>query len=221
MYCTYITFYRGKNLPPFYLGSSSVKRVESGYHGSVCSSQYENIWKSEMRTNPERFITKILTTHAVRQDATLREHQLQKALHVVKNPLYINQSYAAHDSFSDRNQSGKNNPMYGSHRSGKDNPFFGQKHTPETLVKMKGRKCTEQNKQLYSRLKKGVLDSDETKLKKSISKKGKAPNSASILPAIMKARFMSIVATKRDYTYINACQQFPDLKCLFWSKKIQ
>lgn len=221
IYCTYITLYHGKKLPPFYLGSSSVKKISEGYHGSVCSKQFKEVWKDEIKSNPDLFTTRILTTHSDRKDATLREHQLQMALRVVKNPLYINQSYAAHDSFSDRDQTGKNNPMHGSHRAGNKNPFYGRTHSDETKQKMRGRKCTEENKKLYRKLKVGTKMTAETKQSMSIAKKGKAPNSASILPTIMKTRFMSLIATKRDYTYINACQQFPDLKCLFWSKKLQ
>lgn len=33
IYCTYITFYRGSKLPPFYIGHSTIKKVEKGYRG--------------------------------------------------------------------------------------------------------------------------------------------------------------------------------------------
>lgn len=221
IYCTYITFYRGKKLPPFYIGSSSVKKVAEGYHGSVCSKQFKEIWKSEIKDNPELFTTKIITTHTDRKEATVREHQLQLALRVVKNSLYINQSYAAFNSFSDRDQTGKNNPMHGSRRAGAANPFYGKKHTETTKQKMRGRKCTEENKKLYRKLKVGTTMTDSTKQNMSVAKKGKAPNSAAVLPTLNKIKFMSIIDTKREYTYLNACQRFPDLKSLFWSKKLQ
>lgn len=219
IYCVYLTIYTGNKLPPFYIGSSSVEKVNNGYHGSVCSKQFKDVWKSELKTNPDLFKTKIISTHIDRKEATLQERKFQKKVNAVRNPLYINQSFAAYDSFTDRDQTGKNNPMYGSSRKGSANPFFGQKHTEETLAKMRGRKCTEENKQLYSKLKKGIADTDETKKKKSDSKKGKLPNSINILGTILKEKFLCRLETHKEYSYISACQQFPDLKSLFWTRK--
>ena len=140
IYCVYLTIYKGNKLPPFYIGSSSVEKVQKGYHGSVCSKQFRDIWKSEIRKNPNLFETKIISTHSDRKEATLRERDLQKKLSVVKNPLYTNQSFAAYDSFTDRDQSGKNNPMYGSSRRGIENPFYGQTHSDATKQKMRQHK---------------------------------------------------------------------------------
>jgi hypothetical protein len=220
IYCVYLTIYRGKKLPPFYIGSSSVEKVQNGYHGSVCSKQFRDIWKSELRFNPDLFETKIISTHSGRKEATLKERTFQKKVNAVRNPLYINQSFAAFDSFTDRDQSGKNNPMYGTSRKGEANPFYGQTHTEETLAKMRGRKCSEENKQLYSKLKKGIPDSEETKLKKSIAKKGKPPNSSKVLDSVLRQKFICIINTKKEYNYVNACQRLPDIKHLFWTKKL-
>ena len=220
IYCVYLTIYRGTKLPPFYIGSSSVEKVQNGYHGSVCSKQFKDIWKSELRFNPNLFETKIISTHSDRKEATLKERTFQKKVNAVRNPLYINQSFAAYDSFTDRDQSGKNNPMYGTSRKGEANPFYGQTHTEETLAKMRGRKCSEANKKLYSKLKKGIPDSEETKLKKSIAKKGKPPNSSEVLNSVSKQKFICMIDTKKEYTYVNACQRLPDIKHLFWTKKL-
>lgn len=220
IYCVYLTTYRGSKLPPFYIGSSSVEKVKNGYHGSVASKQFKDTWKDELKSDPSLFTTKIITAHLDRKDATLKERQLQKKLNVVKNSLYINQSFAAYDSFTDRDQRGKNNPMYGSSRCGNENPFFGQKHTDLTRAKMRGRKCTEENKQLYRKLKTGVPQSEETKLKQSIAKKGKASNNKSVLNSISKQKFICIIDTKKEYTYLHACRLFPGIKHLFWSKKL-
>lgn len=43
IYCTYLTIYSGSKLPPFYMGSSSLKRIQAGYKGSVKSKLYKNI----------------------------------------------------------------------------------------------------------------------------------------------------------------------------------
>jgi hypothetical protein len=220
IYCVYLTTYKGSKLPPFYIGSSSVEKVNNGYHGSVCSREYKSIWKQELAHNPHLFETKIISTHNDRKEATLREREFQKKVDAVKSPLYINKSYAAYDSFTDMDQSGKNNPMYGTSRKGEANPFYGRKHTSEALAKMRGRKCSEENKRLYSKLKKGIADSDETKLKKSIAKKGKPPNSSKVLNSVSKQKFLCIVDTKKEYTYVNACQRLPDIKHLFWTKKL-
>jgi hypothetical protein len=220
IYCVYLTIYRGTKLPPFYIGSSSVEKVQNGYHGSVCSKQFKDIWKSELRFNPNLFETKIISTHSDRKEATLKERTFQKKVNAVRNPLYINQSFAAYDSFTDRDQSGKNNPMYGTSRKGEANPFYGQTHTEETLAKMRGRKCSEANKKLYSKLKKGIPDSEETKLKKSIAKKGKPPNSSKVLDSVLRQKFICIINTKKEYNYVNACQRLPDIKHLFWTKKL-
>jgi hypothetical protein len=41
IFCTYLTIYSGNKLPMFYIGSSTVKKVVSGYHGSVSSKIYK------------------------------------------------------------------------------------------------------------------------------------------------------------------------------------
>jgi len=113
IYCTYITFYRGNKLPPFYIGSSSVKRVFSGYHGSVSSMKYKKIWLLELKNNPHLFVTKILTTHNDRKSALEKELQLQIQLKVVKNPMYINMSLAVAKGCVGMDVSGSLNPRYG------------------------------------------------------------------------------------------------------------
>lgn len=94
IYCTYLTIYKGNLLPKFYIGSTSIDRIKSGYHGSVCSKRYSRIWKSEIKHNPYLFETKIISTHTSRQEAFDKELKLQLALKVQQNPLYINLGYA-------------------------------------------------------------------------------------------------------------------------------
>jgi hypothetical protein len=219
-YCTYLTIYSGNKLPPFYIGSSSIIKIENGYHGSVASKKYKNIWKLELKHHPELFNTIILTEHDDRKEATLKENDIQKKLRVVKNDLYINESYAVYDSFSDRDQSGKNNPMYGTSRSGENNPFYGMTHDEQTKLKMRGRVCTEENKEYYRKMNTGRVHSEESNQRKSVAKKGKPPNSAALLPVITKEKFICVIDTKKEYSYVNACQRLPEIKHLFWTKKI-
>jgi hypothetical protein len=89
-YCTYITIYRGAKLPPFYIGHTTINKIQNGYHGSVKSKKYRKIWEREIEENPHLFETIIKTLHNTRQEAVDRETDFQKKLKVVQNPLYIN-----------------------------------------------------------------------------------------------------------------------------------
>jgi hypothetical protein len=95
VYCVYLTTYRGKALPPFYIGSTSVKKIKNGYRGSVLSAAYKAIWKQELASNPELFSTKILSKHTTRQEALEHELNLQKDLDVVNSRLFINKALAS------------------------------------------------------------------------------------------------------------------------------
>ena len=44
MYCVYLTVYSGNLLPMFYIGSSSVKKIQNGYCGSISSKKYKNVF---------------------------------------------------------------------------------------------------------------------------------------------------------------------------------
>ncbi len=113
MYCTYLTTYCGNLLPPFYIGSTSVSNVLAGYRGSVKSKLFRRIWESEIHNNHHLFKTRIITYHLKRQEAIEKEFYFHKHFNVVKNPLYINQSFASPNGYFGRSMNGKNNPMYG------------------------------------------------------------------------------------------------------------
>ena len=93
-FCTYLTVYSGNKLPIFYIGSSNINKVLNGYHGTVTSSVYKNVWKQELKENPQLFSTKILTTHKTRKEATEKENVFHLSLGVVKSSLYINMANA-------------------------------------------------------------------------------------------------------------------------------
>jgi hypothetical protein len=118
MYCVYLTEYNGNLLPKYYIGSSSVKRVKGGYHGSVASNEYKEIWDTEIFEHPELFITFILTKHKTRKKALEFELDYQIKNDVVKNPNYINKSLARPNGFHGMDVSGEKNPMYGRSRVG-------------------------------------------------------------------------------------------------------
>lgn len=120
-YCVYLTFYSGNKLPPFYIGSSSVHRViEENYHGSVRSKEYSKIYYSELKENPHLFSTEIISTFDTREKAQKYELELHIANDVVNSPWFFNKSLACKHGFN----------------------FTGQKHTEETLLKLRKPKST-------------------------------------------------------------------------------
>lgn len=111
--CVYLTTYNGPHLPPFYIGSSTVCRINAGYRGSVSSKKYRKTWKSELKLHPERFNTRIIKVCESRKEATEIERRLQVALKVVRSPLYINQAVASPDGYCGADFRGQNSPRYG------------------------------------------------------------------------------------------------------------
>lgn len=118
MFCTYLTIYYGKLLPKRYIGSTSLEKIQKGYHGSVTSEEYKDIWEQELRDNPKLFKTKVLTLHDNREEATQKELEIQKKYDVVLNENYVNKSFAQPNGFFGRDVSGEKNPMYGKSRKG-------------------------------------------------------------------------------------------------------
>jgi len=78
----------------FYIGSTTVSKFNNGYVGSVSSKKYGKIWKEEYKSCPELFKTKLLVRYHTRKEAYDKEEHLQKTLNVIKNPLYVNMSFA-------------------------------------------------------------------------------------------------------------------------------
>ena len=117
MFCTYLTIYKGNKLPPFYIGSTSVSKIQNGYRGSVSSREYKNIWRNELRNNPSLFKTIIISTHLNRKDAILKENKFHVHLKVVQCSLYLNRANAIPNGVFGINSRGKNNPMFGKKRN--------------------------------------------------------------------------------------------------------
>ena len=160
MYCVYITFYSGTKLPPLYIGSSSVNRVlNKNYHGTVTSKVFKDIWKQELKNNPDLFETAIISTHSSKEDAVKTELKEQIFFDVVKNPKFINRSLATINGCFTMDNSGEKNPMFNRNHTteskllmsktrreqetqkgernamfgkfGSDHPSFGYRHTEE------------------------------------------------------------------------------------------
>lgn len=94
MFCVYLTKYSGKKLPPYYLGSSSIRRIAAGYLGSVSSKKWKQAWLEETRNNRHLFTVEILSQHATREEALTEELRLQLELDVVKDERYANSALA-------------------------------------------------------------------------------------------------------------------------------
>lgn len=146
LYCTYLTTYTGNKMPMFYIGSTTIKKIESGYHGSVSSKAYKKIWEKELKDNPTAFKTKIISTHNTRTDALEKENKLQVYVDAVYNTMYINKGYA-YRTFGDQT----------SERMTRDNPMKKIKSNSGTYKKG----CTARIKSMEERQK--IRDSQKGK----------------------------------------------------------
>lgn len=128
MFCVYLTIYSGNLLPKRYIGSSSAKKVLSGYNGSLASKKYSEIYKQEQRNNKKLFRTRILSLHNTREEAFQEELRLQIQYDVVKNENYMNRSYA-NPKGCYGNTAWENHPLFG--KTGPAHPNYGKKRTEE------------------------------------------------------------------------------------------
>jgi hypothetical protein len=168
-----MTHYTGDKLPPYYIGSTSIKKVENGYHGTVSSEKYSSIWKSEQKDNPHLFKTSILNRHATREEAYLDEIKWQTKLNVVKSDLFVNLKVHA-PTF---NRAGV--ILSDDTKTKLSNANMGKSHSPERrqaqsrgqIGKKRG-PHSEEHKMKIGKSRKGKLHSEEAKIKMSISSKG-------------------------------------------------
>ena len=126
-FCTYVTFYRGNKLPPFYIGYTKIDNINKGYRGSVSSKRYKDIWKEEKTKNPELFVTKVISVHDNKEEAKSKEESLQKRLNVIKNPLYINRAIGHHYDNTGNKHSEETKLNYSLSRKGRPGPNKGKK----------------------------------------------------------------------------------------------
>lgn len=182
-YCTYLTFYSGNKLPPYYIGSTSISKIQNGYRGSVISNKYKSIWNSELKYNPHLFKTTILTVHVDRQGAFDKELYFQESLRVVASPLYINMAYArknGHFGYGEKGRPKSEKQKQQISESKMGNQYWvGKHHTEETKQKLsrvnKGKKLAPEviEKMVNTRMKNGYHHSEETKQRMSAAAKGK------------------------------------------------
>lgn len=190
IYAVYLTTYFGNKLPIYYIGSSSVSKIENGYHGTVTSKKYKSIWLSELKINPNLFKTKIIRTYKTRKEASEVEFRLQKALGVVRSSMYINMATASVNGFFGMPTKGrvvsqetrdkiskihKGKTISESHRLAITKKLSGR------ISNRKGVKMPPEYGELQSKLKKGVPNlklrgkkpTDEARKKMSAAGKGR------------------------------------------------
>ncbi len=184
-YCTYLTVYSGNKLPPFYIGSTSVERINKGYRGSVLSKKYREIWKSELKENPHLFETKILTSHSTREEALDQEMCLQELHDVVRSPLYINMAIANkklmfcehNDPEFRKKQSAAAKKRWESEEARKKiskahiGKILSTEHKQKISSNKKGKRRTEEQKRKMSESQKKRFESEEERKKNSIAAK--------------------------------------------------
>lgn len=99
-FCVYLTIYLGEKLPTFYIGYCNYDRIRYGYHGTVSSKLYKQIWKNELKENPHLFKTRIFRNGLTKKAAVALEAKLQRAFQVHRNPMFINKSITNDMMFS-------------------------------------------------------------------------------------------------------------------------
>lgn len=173
-YCVYLTVYSGSRMPPFYIGSSSSQKVKAGYHGSVKSYLWMNIWREELVSVPELFRTVIISEHSSRIEAYKEEEKIQRMLNVVHSDLFINEAFA-NGNFSNHGKprSPEASAKSANFRRGK--PLSeetklkislakkGKKFSAEHIENMRGPKHSDETKAKMSAIRKGVPKTDEHK----------------------------------------------------------
>ena len=177
MFCTYLTTYRGNKLPMFYVGSTSISKINKGYRGSVSSREYKQIWNKEIKENPELFKTIIISRHETRKQALEKENLFHTSLKVSNSILYVNKANAIPNGNFGCSNLGKNNPMFGKIRNDAkirmslNNPMKNLEikikvSKSKQLLRDKGLHKTTRNSDLQLKLTKGrMINNNPSKIK--------------------------------------------------------
>lgn len=133
-YVVYLVKYGGGKHPPYYIGSTSRKKISEGYKGSPTSNKWAKIVRKEMKENPQLYSLEILESCTTRQEALEAELKLQMKNDVVKSPLYYNMSLAVPRGFFGMDVAGENNPRYGLEVSEKTRSLLREKNKGKVVV---------------------------------------------------------------------------------------
>lgn len=158
-FCTYKTTYTGTLLPPYYIGSTTVAKVNAGYNGSVDSSIYKPIYIQEQKRNKSAFSTEILSFHDTREEAFDKELELHLQYNVVESDEYMNMALA------------RSYPYFSNY--GKAHSEDHKRKMSEAQIGKKRGPMSDEHKRINSESKKGIPKSEEHRKNISASKKGK------------------------------------------------
>jgi hypothetical protein len=196
----------------FYLGSTSVTKIQTGYHGSVSSRKYKSIWKSELTNNPDQFKTVILTTHQTRKEAVEREYYLQVHVKASVNDMYINEAYARRGFAYGKSQTKEHIRKRTAHRKGVPAPYAPNRPpmTKEHRAKfsMTGRTHSPESNEANRIKHLGKQDTAETRKKRSESAIGR-PKLFNSVP------FLCRISDHKELAKNQASRWLPELKCYF------
>lgn len=176
LYCVYLIVYKGNKLPPFYIGSTTIRKITRRYYGSVNSAMYRNIWKSELENNKHLFDRKIIKTFKSRNEAYDYEQLIQVQYNLVENSLFVNRAIA-------------NNKFN----------MQGCKHTEATKQKMSySHKSLNRTMSEAERQKLSIANSGTVTIYNEITKKYEKVKNDHITKEKVKNKEYSFIGNKRD-----------------------
>lgn len=172
----------------YYGCRTSIKPPKEDLGCKYFSSSSDKQFIKEQKDTPSIFKYKVIKVFKSRNDAITFEIMLHTKFNVSLNESFYNKvkqtttkfdtsgtSYMTNEQKKirsdrwknpdlnpnkNRDMSGSNNIMFGTHRVGELNPFYGKQHTDETkkIISQKntGRKHTDETKEKWSKQRKGV-----------------------------------------------------------------
>lgn len=230
MYCVYFTVYKGNRLPPFYIGSAPVSKINRGYRGSASSAQWGKIWKSELKENPHLFVTFIIPGQYALTPKEILDLELkwQKLFDVVQDPDFVNQAYAkagfcsspesARKAVETRKRNGRlaiteeTRRKIGAANRGRKLPPVKPETARKISIANTGKKRTEETRKKLSQAQLGKKVSEETRAKlRIVNRRPQTPKSIAKRLATIEANggYSHSEETKRKIGAANRGQKRP------------
>ena len=178
-YCVYITIINDVSLqlPTFYIGSTSVEKINNNYHGSVCSRKYKELWYKFIKEHPDKISSFIISYHTTREEATFEEKRLQILYNVVKSNAFVNMAFAAPNGFFGMSMIGRKLSEETKQKlrdinTGKVNGPHSEETKEKMSIAHKGVPKSEEHKKALSVAKTGSTHTEETKQRMSETRQG-------------------------------------------------
>lgn len=90
-WAVYLIEYSGEDLPRFYVGFvRTIRLIEEGYHGSLTSQRWAELWHSTWQSNPELFKRTVLITTDEMSEASDIETRILDRYDARHNDLFAN-----------------------------------------------------------------------------------------------------------------------------------